>query len=225
MSLNLNSSSVNFKANAANDQGYPYYKSNKGTIAGAVLAVPAVYMNIKPAFKNVDELVNKADESYKKIVDMYKGMGIPEEEVNIMMPKNYKEILARKKKFAIPFAIVAGVCTLGAGMLYDKKRNQKASEAATDLAQGNYNNIYANGGEVDISKAGLPYYKSNNGVKFGAATGALCGVVRGAMKCIQNKKFRVAELLFPAACFTLGGMMMASIAQGAANKASEKSTY
>ena len=225
MSINLNNNVVNFKANAVNDQGYSYYKSNKGTIAGAVLAVPAVYMNLKHSFVNVDELIKKSDEAYPKLVKKCKEIGLTEKTIERLFPSNYKEVILRSKKFALPFAIVAGACTLGAGMLYDRKRNKKASEAAGDLANGNYSRIYANGGEVDISSMGRPYYKTADGVKFGAVTGALCGVVRGAMNCMQNNRFSVPDLLLPSVCFTLGGMLMAAIAQDAANKASEKITY
>ena len=220
-----NSGVMSFKSNTVNENEVQYYKSNKGTIAGAILAVPAVYQNIKPAFIDVDKAADAFEKSKEQFSKIYKDMGLDPNLIEKNFPKNYKEIVSRGKKLAIPFAIVAGVCTLGAGILFDIIRNKKASEAANDLATGNYNNIYANGGGVGISASGVPYYKSNNGARYGAATGAICGMVKGFMNMLPSKQFNVMNLFLPMLSFTLGGMIMGTISQKAANKAADKNTY
>lgn len=225
MTLNVTGNYTNFKANTINENSLTCYKSNKGTVAGAILAVPAVWLNLKPAFMDVEKEAALADASFTKLAEAYKKLGVDEKIIDKLFPQNYKEILERQKKFAIPFAIIAGACTLGAGVLFDKIRNKKAAEAVNDLAEGNYNNIYDNGGSVDISKSGVPYYVTDNTSKYGFLSGMACGVVRSVMNIIQNKSFSIVEFVLPVLTFGLGGMMMSAIAKNSTNKAAEKATY
>ena len=136
-----------------------------------------------------------------------------------------KKLMQHQKKLAVPFAIAAGACTLGAGMFFDKIRNNKARQAATDIATGNIQNVYANNGEIGVSANGVPYYKSANGVKYGALTGAACGAVQTVMNSVSEKAFNIGGLIVNMAVFSLGGIIMGAISQKAANKAAERKTY
>ena len=218
MSLAISENNVNFQGNAINESGLTYYKSNKGTIAGTILAVPAAGIYLSGTKFKKNNFSNS-------MANLYKSANMKYDARYEKYLKDMDKTFSRLGKTAVPFAIVAAACTIGAGALFDKVRNKNASAAANDLVAGNYNRIYVNGDEVDYSAAGIPYYKSKNAAKFGAITGAVCGLIKGIMNCIVNSQFRPAHFVFPVALFTLGGMMMAAIAQNSANKAAEKATY
>lgn len=198
-----------YRSIANNEHGVPYYKSNKGTIVGAIWAVPAA------AFY----LASKSDKFTKGIEeDMLKNGKIEDLAV-------YRKVIESYKKLAVPFAIIAGACTLGAGMIYDKIRNDKARRAATDIARNQYTTVYANGGEVGTSPTGAPYYKTTNKIKYGVISGAVCGLIATGMESYAKKGFSVINLLGNVGSFIIGGLIMSAIAQKATNKATEKSTY
>lgn len=214
MSNCVNSVSVPFKSYAANDNGIPYCKTNKGTIAGAIMAVPAVILHLQA-------LSHKPGGTSSDIESIYREMGLEFGRDEQKLASDFEKLAMRNKKLAVPFAIIAGTCTLGAGILYDNIRNKKAKAAATDIMAGNYGNIYANGDSVATSPMGIPYYKSTNGVKYGVLSGLACGAVRSAMNCITEKKFTLQNCS-PLLLFALGGIIMGSIAQHSSNKEAEK---
>lgn len=211
-------SSVQFRGIAANENGLPYYKTNKGTIIGAILAVPAVAIDAKPLFLKEGDTTRNAKKFYEKY-----GLKMSERTVNTL--KEAEKYLERRKKLAIPFSLITAAVTLGSGILYDKVRNSKAKSAANDIFIGNYKNIYNHRGEVDTTAHGVPVYKSRNAVAFGALTGAICGLVRGVMTCITTKKFHAPHIITPVVLLTQVGMIVSTIAQGASNRAAEKSAY
>ena len=211
MNISSNPNPVQYRGTAVNENGIPYYKSNKGTIAGTIVAAPGVLWNL--SFFRGNDIPSWVKDAVLKEKD-----GIAKLEALEKHAKN-------KKKWIIPSLITLLVTRIGAGMLFDKMRNDKAKKAANDIATGNFQNIYANGGDVGVSPSGIPYYKEANGGKFGAVTGVACGVIGGILSCLISKKIKIGDIAINLITCTLGGMLMGSIAQKVSNKAAEKNTY
>ena len=207
-----------FKGTGTTENGVPYYKTNKGTIAGAILAVPAVAANLAPKFIDVKTI----DDYFE---DIYNDKTM-EKDVKETFEKNHKAVkewIEHNKKLAIPFAVTAGVLTVGCGILYDKIRNKNAKAAANAMVTGDMKNV--GDGFISTSKMGTPYYKSENGVKYGVAAGAVCGLAASGMNMISNKKFLAGGSILTTGLYTLGGLILGAIVQKSANKAAEKHSY
>lgn len=236
MSVTINpcgtTNNCNFKGKwDRTEQGTPYYKTNSGTTAGAVMAVPAGLIWLKDLNKptteeEVKKNINNFKESFWK--GFNKGNKTPDPDSKAfadgfirgvdrnLEPENLKKTVERNKKIksrAIPAAIVAAGLTLGCGMLVDKLRNDKAKDAANTVKQiGTKNAIMSNDG-LTLSNRGRVYYESNQGSKYGALLGAGCGVADAALHSAKPKGYISNALVF-----AIGGWIMGAIADHYTNK-------
>lgn len=215
------------------EQGTPYYKTNSGTVAGAVMAVPAglsLLNNLtlptteEEAAKNINKFKEgffkgfnkkKASPEAKEFADAFM-QGLDDSIKSDEMKKN----LERNKKLksrAIPAAIVAAGLTLGCGMLVDKLRNDKAKDAANTIKQVGTKNAVMSNDSITLSNKGRAYYESNQGSKWGALLGAGCGVADAALRGSKPKGYIGNALVF-----ALGGWIMGKIADHYTNKDARK---
>lgn len=212
VSLNCNQGNVvkpNFKGSyQRTENGTPYYKTNSGTIAGAVMAVPAGLAwigNLKlPTAEG-----NSANE-IKTVFDKF-------------LPKNPLEFNSVLKKRAIPCAIIAAGVTLGCGMLVDALRNKRARESAEFVKQVGTKKAVMESDTVSLSNKGRPYYDSTIGKESGFALGAGCGFINYAMNYSKhNPQKGMAALLGSVISFGLGGLLMGAIADHNTNNDARK---
>ena len=146
VSLNCNQGNVvkpNFKGSyQRTENGTPYYKTNSGTVAGAVMAVPAglAWVNALTSPTTKEELEKKS----KNIIDMFTPKNISAEykkaiddglKEGLKDAEKKLELNKVLKKRAIPCAIIAAGVTLGCGMLVDALRNKRARESAEFVKQ------------------------------------------------------------------------------------------
>ena len=212
VSLNCNQGNVvkpNFKGSyQRTENGTPYYKTNSGTIAGAVMAVPAGLAWIGNLTLPTAE-GNSANE-IKTVFDKF-------------LPKNPLEFNSVLKKRAIPCAIIASGVTLGCGMLVDALRNKRARESAEFVKQVGTKKAVMESDTVSLSNKGRPYYDSTIGKESGFALGAGCGFINYAMNYSKhNPQKGMAALLGSVISFGLGGLLMGAIADHNTNNDARK---
>ena len=212
VSLNCNQGNVvkpNFKGSyQRTENGTPYYKTNSGTIAGAVMAVPAGLAWIGNLTLPTAE-GNSANE-IKTVFDKF-------------LPKNPLEFNSALKKRAIPCAIIAAGVTLGCGMLVDALRNKRARESAEFVKQVGTKKAVMESDTVSLSNKGRPYYDSTIGKESGFALGAGCGFINYAMNYSKhNPQKGMAALLGSVIFFGLGGLLMGAIADHNTNNDARK---
>lgn len=212
VSLNCNQGNVvkpNFKGSyQRTENGTPYYKTNSGTIAGAVMAVPAGLAWIGNLTLPTAE-GNSANE-IKTVFDKF-------------LPKNPLEFNSVLKKRAIPCAIIAAGVTLGCGMLVDALRNKRARESAEFVKQVGTKKAVMESDTVSLSNKGRPYYDSTIGKESGFALGAGCGFINYAMNYSKhNPQKGMAALLGSVISFGLGGLLMGAIADHNTNNDARK---
>ena len=207
VNLNCNQGNVikpNFKGSyQKTENGTPYYKTNSGTIAGGVMAVPA-------ALAWIGHLAENSTNEVKTPFDKYLAKNSPE----------YNSIL---KKRAIPCAIAAAGLTLGCGVLVDYLRNKKAQESAEFVKQVGTKKAIMEGDNLALSNKGRAYYESNQGKKYGLGLGALCGIIHYAMGASKhNTNGGIGVLLISAIEWGLGGLLMGAIADHNTNNDARK---
>ena len=212
VSLNCNQGNVvkpNFKGSyQRTENGTPYYKTNSGTVAGAVMAVPAGLAWIGNLTLPTAE-GNSANE-IKTVFDKF-------------LPKNPLEFNRVLKKRAIPCAIIAAGVTLGCGMLVDALRNKRARESAEFVKQVGTKKAVTESETVSLSNKGRPYYDSKIGKEYGFALGAGCGFINYAMNYSKhNPQKGMAALLGNVISFGLGGLLMGAIADHNTNSDARK---
>lgn len=241
VSINCSQSNVNTPASPAfkgkwdrTDNGNPYYKTNSGTIAGSVLAVPAGLMWLSNLSLPTTEeaLIDKQNQWMSKLLKPFtKGMNKEELEEFTNITKEafeqnkdlYKKQLENSKilkKMAIPCALIAAGFSLACGMFVDSKRNQKAKEMADTVQQLGIKRAALQNDNIAISNKGHAYYESNDGSKYGALLGAGCGALHGLMA--SPKKPAIGTIIFAALEFALGGWIMGKIADSNNNKDAKK---
>jgi len=207
-----NQPNVNFKGIAQNENGISYHKSNTGLITGSVLGGLGVLTHLSKG--NTSGFVKK----------MIETSG---EEMTDEIMKN----LEAQKKAAIPFAIIAGLMSIGCGVLIDKIRNQKAAESANVIANSqNIHEAFMQDENIQTNQLGLPYHHSKTGTKMGALTGAACGLVHGGMGMANMKGLGTLGvaigLLSNAALFALGGWGLGAMYDKIVNgKAKDAATH
>lgn len=234
VSLNCNQGNVvkpNFKGSyQRTENGTPYYKTNSGTIAGAVMAVPAglAWINALTSPTTKEELEKKS----KNIIDMFTPKNISAEDKKVIddglkegLKDAEKKLELNKvlKKRAIPCAIIASGVTLGCGMLVDALRNKRARESAEFVKQVGTKKAVMESDTVSLSNKGRPYYDSKIGKEYGFALGAGCGFINYAMNYSKhNPQKGMAALLGSVISFGLGGLLMGAIADHNTNSDARK---
>lgn len=230
-SMNLQGNNINqqtFKGKyTRTEQGNPYYKTNSGTVAGAIVAVPAgLGWLMKRSLLTTEEEYAK----YTNVVKDFFMKGFKGEEAkafsegfdsgvkeSMSKAKERLELNKKLKSRAIPGAIIAAICSLGCGMLIDKLRNNKAKEAADTVGRVGLNNAIMHNDNISISKRGRAYYDSSEGLKWGALLGAGCGVASAAL---NGRK--PVQYLTNALKFAVGGLIMGAITDACTNKSARK---
>lgn len=210
LSVNCSQSNVvkpNFRGSyQRTENGTPYYKTNSGTIAGAVMAVPAggVWLANLSNSKTIEFLKNDKKNAKN-------------------LSKNEEELLKTMKKRAIPCAIIAAGMTLGCGMLVDALRNKKAQEKAEFIKQVGTQKAIAEGDNLALSNSGKPFYESNQGKKYGFGLGAVCGLAAAIMSHSKySSKSGIVPFISNAITFGLGGLLMGAIADHNTNNDAQK---
>lgn len=205
------------------DQGNPYYKTNSGTVAGGIMAIPAALVWLKKLWYKEPLSSDLAKEK-----DMLKEIGVDKTYDKFFKKFGFKnmddavkqgiEQNKRLKKYAIPFALIAAGATIGCGVLVDHLRNKKAKEKADYVKQVGVKKAVVENGDIALSNKGRAYYESNIGAKYGAILGAGCGLIESVMTA---GKFKMAGLLnmIPMA---IGGWIMGKIADSNTNKDARK---
>ena len=179
------------------DKGTPYYKTNVGLKAGAVMAVPAA-------------LFWATQKSAEKQMDMLKNLNVPDE-----LLTNIKVGAERVYKYKYLFAAIAAVSSVGCGILIDYLRNKKAQETADAVKANGAKAVLMSDESVELSRKRRAYYKSGEGFKLGGALGAVCGLMHGAM---ASKTFSIGSAII----LGLGGLAMGSIVDHYTNKDAHK---
>ncbi len=234
ISLNCSQGNVvkpNFKGSfQKSENGIPYYKTNAGTVAGSVMAVPAALtwlINLNaPTTK--EELEKKS----KNMLNMFMPKNISAEEqkaINEGLKESMKdsekqlEYYKTMKRRAIPGAIIAAGLTLGCGILVDYLRNKKAQASADFVKQVGMKNAFKEDRDLVLSNSGRAYYKSNQGKKYGFGLGAICGVAAAALAHSKhNPNSGAAMFISNIISFGLGGLLMGTIADHNANSDARK---
>ncbi len=225
----VNTSNYNAKAFrgkwSKNENGTPYYKTNTGTIAGSILAVPAAAYWLWGTRKlpvSKEELLKQREKDIKAMEEALNSTGLMDrfkQNIEKLDPKLF-EHNKFIKKFSIPLAAAAALCTLGCGVLTDKLRNKKAGETAEVIKQTGVKNALASSDNIAISKKRHPYYESNNGIKYGAALGAGCGIIHSFME--NGKANNIQTIILKALGFALGGLVLGAITDKYTNNDAKK---
>ena len=212
------------------DNGTPYYKTNSGTVAGAVMAVPAglVWLN-KLTLPTTKEELEKQTKTY---MDMFTPKNITSAnkkaideglKEGIKVNEKHLEYFKAMKKRAIPGVIAAAGVTLGCGMLVDALRNKRAQESANFVKQVGTKKAVMEGNNVALSNKGRPYYDSKIGKEYGFALGAGCGFINYALNYSKHNPHNgMAALLSSVISFGLGGLLMGAIADHNTNNDAKK---
>ena len=210
MEINNNSQSTIINQNPAfrgkwakSENGTPYYKTNSGTVAGSIMAVPAL------AFW----LTQKKDAS--ALLDLYEKMGKKLEGKEKEAIINNAKRIAKNKYI---FGAIAAVCTAACGIIYDNVRNKKAKEIAESVRQLGTKGTIENNSNAAFSRRGNVYYEASDGLKLGGLMGACCGLIEGAI----NAPKKPAQWLSSIIILGLGGMLMGKIADSNSNKDTRK---
>lgn len=232
-SINIQDNNINqqtFKGKyTRTEQGNSYYKTNSGTVAGAIVAVPAglTWLQKRSLPTTEEEVMTSAN----KIKDIFmKGLkgedakffsegfdkGIKEASSTAEVKEAWK-LNKKLKSRAIPGAIIAAMCSLGCGMLVDKLRNNKAKEAADTVGRVGLNNAIMHNDNISISRKGRAYYESSEGLKWGALLGAGCGIANAALYSAKPIQYLTKGLKF-----AVGGLIMGAITDACTNKSARK---
>lgn len=234
VSLNCNQESVvkpNFKGSyQRTENGTPYYKTNSGTVAGAVMAVPAGLAWAKSL--NLPTTKEELEKKSKKIVNMFTPKNVSTEYkkaiddgIKESLKDAEKQLEHNKvlKKRAIPCAIIAAGVSLGCGMLVDALRNKRARESAEFVKQVGAKKAVMESDTISLSNKGRPYYDSKIGKEYGFALGAGCGFINYAMNYSKhNPQKGMAALLGSVISYGLGGLLMGAIADNNTNSDARK---
>lgn len=128
------------------------------------------------------------------------------------------------KKSMIPLALTAFAVSTACGAIVDAIRNKKAQETADKIATTNPKNLFMQVDNLEISRYGTPYYKSNDGKKWGALLGLGYGLITYLVgsKASGLKSISVIPTMLVGA---LDGLIMGAITDRMTNKAAEKNAF
>ena len=191
-------SAVNFCGTKTTDRGVPYYKSNVGLTAGAIAGGIVGGMNYAYLKGSLASLTEHIDDAA------------------------LKDILSKSKKTAVPLALTIFAISTLSGAIVDTIRNKKAKEAADIIAFSDPQTVMMQEENIEFSKYGTPYYKSNNGKKFGSLLGIVFGLgmfLAGPDKYSPNK---VGSAIKSIITGVIDGFIMGAITDGITNKKAKK---
>ena len=214
----------------------PYYHSNTGVKAAALLSIPAALdflpdlrLRNNNYFENNINTYKQDSEMWKKDIDKLVREAKFSENINNQLKKYkaaipdieaYRKTCMRRMKIAIPATLLAMGCTIGSGMLIDGVRNSKAKETAEQYAFSAYPGAASNIRNACIAESGIPYYKSNTGKIFGIGLGAVCGVISAFLNGGMSKTS--TNVILRTIAFALGGLASGAIYDNVVNRRARK---
>lgn len=213
---NLTTTKIPFRAETVksenNAESKPTFKSNYGLKTGAVyaaiasglslLGVTAQGLNLKREQKRLDE-----------------NMGRYSSQKQLEFIQKTKTSLKRTW-ITIPLGVAI---IIGCGALVDKLINKKHTDLAEQVKSKPAKEILEENDNVEVSKNGNLYYKSNTGMKTGPLIGAIVAPI-SSMVALKIAKFRIHPILAITGLIqgALGGLLLGSITDYCSNKAAEK---
>lgn len=213
---NLTPTKIPFRAETVksenNAESKPTFKSNYGLKTGAVyaaiasglslLGVTAQGLNLKREQKRLDE-----------------NMGRYSSQKQLEFIQETKTSLKRTW-ITIPLGVAI---IIGCGALVDKLINKKHTDLAEQVKSKPAKEILEENDNVEVSKNGNLYYKSNTGMKTGPLIGAIVAPI-SSMVALKIAKFRIHPILAITGLIqgALGGLLLGSITDYCSNKAAEK---
>lgn len=213
---NLTPTKIPFRAETVksenNAESKPPFKSNYGLKTGAVyaaiasglslLGVTVQGLNLKREQKRLDE-----------------NMGRYSSQKQLEFIQETKTSLKRTW-ITIPLGVAI---IIGCGALVDKLINKKHTDLAEQVKSKPAKEILEENDNVEVSKNGNLYYKSNTGMKTGPLIGAIVAPI-SSMVALKIAKFRIHPILAITGLIqgALGGLLLGSITDYCSNKAAEK---
>lgn len=213
---NLTPTKIPFRAETVksenNVEAKPPFKSNYGLKTGAVyaaiasglslLGITAQGVNLKREQKRLDE-----------------NMGRYSSQKQLEFIQETKTSLKRTW-ITIPLGVAI---IIGCGALVDKLINKKHTDLAEQVKSKPAKEILEENDNVEVSKNGNLYYKSNTGMKTGPLIGAIVAPI-SSMVALKIAKFRIHPILAITGLIqgALGGLLLGSITDYCSNKAAEK---
>lgn len=213
---NLTPTKIPFRAEKVksenNAESKPTFKSNYGLKTGAVyaaiasglslLGVTAQGLNLKREQKRLDE-----------------NMGRYSSQKQLEFIQETKTSLKRTW-ITIPLGVAI---IIGCGALVDKLINKKHTDLAEQVKSKPAKEILEENDNVEVSKNGNLYYKSNTGMKTGPLIGAIVAPI-SSMVALKIAKFRIHPILAITGLIqgAIGGLLLGSITDYCSNKAAEK---
>lgn len=213
---NLTPTKIPFRAETVksenNAESKPPFKSNYGLKTGAVyaaiasglslLGVTAQGLNLKREQKRLDE-----------------NMGRYSSQKQLEFIQETKTSLKRTW-ITIPLGVAI---IIGCGALVDKLINKKHTDLAEQVKSKPAKEILEENDNVEVSKNGNLYYKSNTGMKTGPLIGAIVAPI-SSMVALKIAKFRIHPILAITGLIqgAIGGLLLGSITDYCSNKAAEK---
>ena len=213
---NLTPTKIPFRAETVksenNAESKPPFKSNYGLKTGAVyaaiasglslLGVTAQGLNLKREQKRLDE-----------------NMGRYSSQKQLEFIQETKTSLKRTW-ITIPLGVAI---IIGCGALVDKLINKKHTDLAEQVKSKPAKEILEENDNVEVSKNGNLYYKSNTGMKTGPLIGVIVAPI-SSMVALKIAKFRIHPILAITGLIqgALGGLLLGSITDYCSNKAAEK---
>lgn len=213
---NLTPTKIPFRAETVksenNVEAKPPFKSNYGLKTGAVyaaiasglslLGITAQGVNLKREQKRLDE-----------------NMGRYSSQKQLEFIQETKTSLKRTW-ITIPLGVAI---IIGCGALVDKLINKKHTDLAEQVKSKPAKEILEENDNVEVSKNGNLYYKSNTGMKTGPLIGAIVAPI-SSMVALKIAKFRIHPILAITGLIqgAIGGLLLGSITDYCSNKAAEK---
>ena len=213
---NLTPTKIPFRAETVksenNAESKPTFKSNYGLKTGAVyaaiasglslLGVTAQGLNLKREQKRLDEYMGRYS-SQKQLEFIQKT-----------------KTSLKRTWITIPLGVAI---IIGCGALVDKLINKKHTDLAEQVKSKPAKEILEENDNVEVSKNGNLYYKSNTGMKTGPLIGAIVAPI-SSMVALKIAKFRIHPILAITGLIqgALGGLLLGSITDYCSNKAAEK---
>lgn len=213
---NLTPTKIPFRAETVksenNVEAKPPFKSNYGLKTGAVyaaiasglslLGITAQGVNLKREQKRLDE-----------------NMGRYSSQKQLEFIQKTKTSLKRTW-ITLPLGVAI---IIGCGALVDKLINKKHTDLAEQVKSKPSKEILEENDNVEVSKNGNLYYKSNTGMKTGPLIGAIVAPI-SSMVALKIAKFRIHPILAITGVIqgAIGGLLLGSITDYCSNKAAEK---
>lgn len=215
---NLTPTKIPFRAETDksenNAESKPPFKSNYGLKTGtvyagiasslALLGVTAQSLNLKREQKRLDEEIALGRYSSQKQLEFIQKTKTSLKRTGITIP--------------LSVAII-----IGCGALVDKLINKKHTDLAEQVKSKPAKEILEENDNVEVSKNGNLYYKSNTGMKTGPLIGAIVAPI-SSMVALKIAKFRIHPILAITGLIqgAIGGLLLGSITDYCSNKAAEK---